>query len=93
MYFLVPTVLVVMRIAPLERRGTHSHVGTSLPLSLTVLSPIEYLVLNGKIIRSEQDKQTQERKYIIYGKTCEHVPAEVVVKIKQNVVIITVYIL
>ncbi len=54
---------------------------------------IEHIVLSGTIVRVEKDKQTQERKYVIYGETRDEFAAEVVAKIKGQVVIITVYLL
>jgi hypothetical protein len=54
---------------------------------------IEHIVLNGRIIRAELDDRTHERKYVIYGESRDGFAAEVVAKIKDQVVIITVYLL
>ncbi|SEH04839.1 DUF4258 domain-containing protein [Candidatus Venteria ishoeyi] len=54
---------------------------------------IENIILNGSIIRSEQDAKTLEIKYIVYGVSCDGFEAEVVAKIKNQLVIITVYLL
>jgi len=51
------------------------------------------VVLSGAITRAEQDKQTLERKYVIYGETRDGFAAEIVAKIKGQVIIITVYML
>lgn len=57
------------------------------------IQDIESIVLKGSIICREIDQQTQEPKYVIFGPTRNGLEAEVVAKIKGNVVIITVYLL
>ncbi len=54
---------------------------------------IETIITNGFITRREIDQQTQEQKYVLYGRTTLGFEAEVVAKIKGVVVIITVYLL
>jgi len=57
------------------------------------IQDIEHIILNGRIIRVEREKESMEQKYVIYGETRNNFTAEVVVKLKGQVVIITVYLL
>jgi hypothetical protein len=57
------------------------------------IQDIEHIILNGRIIRVEREKENMEQKYVIYGETRNNFAAEVVVKVKGQVVIITVYLL
>lgn len=57
------------------------------------IQDIEHIILNGRIIRVEREKENMEQKYVIYGETRDNFAAEVVVKVKGQVVIITVYLL
>lgn len=54
---------------------------------------IEHIILNGRIIRVEREKESMQQKYVIYGETRDNFAAEVIVKVKGQVVIITVYLL
>lgn len=54
---------------------------------------IESIIMRGSIVRREIDQQIQESKYVIFGPTSQGLDAEVVAKIRGNVVIITVYLL
>ena len=54
---------------------------------------IEHIVFTGSIIRVETDRESGERKFVIFGKSCDGFAGEVVAKIKGLVVIITVYLL
>jgi hypothetical protein len=57
------------------------------------IQDIEHIILNGRIIRVEREKESMEQKYVIYGETRDNFAAEVIVKVKGQVVIITVYLL
>jgi hypothetical protein len=57
------------------------------------IQDIEHIILNGRIIRVEREKENMEQKYVIYGETRNNFAAEVVVKVKGQVVIITVHLL
>ncbi len=54
---------------------------------------IEHIVMRGSVIRVEADLESRERKYVIFGKSRDGFEGEVVAKIKDRVVIITVYLL
>jgi hypothetical protein len=54
---------------------------------------VECVILNGKILERQKDKNTAEWKYKIYGPTISNNEAEVIVKLSPTgkLVIITVY--
>jgi len=54
---------------------------------------IEHIVMTGSVIRVEADRDSAERKFVIFGSSRDGFAAEVVAKIKGQVVIITVYLL
>jgi hypothetical protein len=54
---------------------------------------VECVILNGKILERQKDKNTAEWKYKIYGPTISNNEAEVIVKLSptEKLVVITVY--
>jgi hypothetical protein len=54
---------------------------------------VECVILNGKILERQKDKNTAEWKYKIYGQTISNNEAEVIVKLSPTgkLVVITVY--
>lgn len=55
---------------------------------------VEEIILTGEIVERQQDSETQECKYLVFGTTIDAVRANVVAKLSvtDKLVIITVYI-
>ena len=60
--------------------------------NLTILD-FENIVLTGKIVERQRDRQTREVKYIVRGNALDSIPTEAVAKIAPdgNLFVITVY--